>query len=260
MLNSPLHCFGYHSKCSVDFCTTAKELSQLTVSPSSSGCDDGNSSGGDDGNSSGGDDGNSSGGDDGNSSSGDDMMDTSSEGYNSSNALADQQDDLEDAAMELQQEWNDATDDTNFEAVKTVPAATTTTPTAQEEAIICDVQRILGKLVGKASQLLGICCCKTIQWFIQYFIGNCTTNLAECWMHIRTKSDGGKQINRIQCGSWEGRCTGAGLRLNEGPVWGPTCWEKVVLVPANTVYKSYTTTLTRVVDQDRKRKSSQQAK
>ena len=42
--------------------------------------------------------------------------------------------------MELQQEWNNATDDTNFEVVKTVPAATTTTPTAQEEAIICDVQ------------------------------------------------------------------------------------------------------------------------
>ena len=79
-------------------------------------------------------------------------------------------------------------------------------------------------------------------------------------MHIRTKFDGGKQINRSQRGSWEGRCTGAGLRLNEGPVWGPTCWEKAVSVPANTVYKSYTTTLTRVVDQDRKRKSSQQAK
>ena len=58
--------------------------------------------------------------------------------------------------MEIQQEWNDATDDTNLEAVKSVPAATTTTPGDQEEAIICDVQRILGRLVGKASQLLGI--------------------------------------------------------------------------------------------------------
>ena len=84
LLNSPLHCFSYHSKCSVDFCTTAKELAQLTVvstTPSSSG-----------------DDSNSSGGDDSNSSGGSDMMDTSSEGYNSSNALADtsinQQDDL----------------------------------------------------------------------------------------------------------------------------------------------------------------------
>ena len=42
--------------------------------------------------------------------------------------------------MKLQQEWNDATDDTNFEVVKIVPAAATTNPTAQEEAIICNVQ------------------------------------------------------------------------------------------------------------------------
>ena len=53
------------------------------------------------------------------------------------------------------------------------------------------------------------------------------TNLTECWMHIRTKFDGGKQINRNQRGSWEGQCTGAGLHLNGGPAWGPTCWEKL---------------------------------
>ena len=41
---------------------------------------------------------------------------------------------------------------------------------------------------------------------------------------------------------------------------GTTCWEKAVSVPANTVYKAYATTLTRVVKQDRKWKSSQQAK
>ena len=79
-------------------------------------------------------------------------------------------------------------------------------------------------------------------------------------MHISTKFDGGKKINQSQHDSWEGRCTGAGLSLNEGPVWGPTYWKKAVSVSANTVYKSYTTTLTRVVKQDRKRKSSQQAK
>ena len=157
-------------------------------------------------------------------------MDTSSECYNSSNSSADtsvnsenQEDDLEDAAMEPQQEWDDATDDTNFEGVRTVPVATTTIPTAQEEAIICDVQRILGRLVGKASQLLGMLL-KII--YTHYFIGNCMTNLAECWMHICTKFDGGKQINRSRQGSWEGRCTGAGLRLNGSPAWGPTCWEK----------------------------------
>ena len=56
-----------------------------------------------------------------------------------------------------------------------------------------------------------------------YFIGNC---IAECWMHICTKFDGGKHINWSQQGSWEGQCTGVGLRLNGGPAWGPTCWEK----------------------------------
>ena len=85
------------------------------------------------------------------------------------------------------------------------------------------------------------------------------TSLAECWMHIST-FDEGKKINRSQHDSWEGQCTGAGLSLNEGLVWGPTCWGKVVSVPANTVYKSYTTTFTRVVEQDHKWKSSQQAK
>ena len=38
--------------------------------------------------------------------------------------------------------------------------------------------------------------------------------------------------------------SGAGLCLNDDAVWGPTCWEKAVSVPANTVYKAYATTLT----------------
>ena len=32
---------------------------------------------------------------------------------------------------------------------------------------------------------------------------NVTTNLAESWMHVRTKFDGGKVINQSQSGSWE---------------------------------------------------------
>ena len=156
-LNSSLHCFGYHSKCSVDFCTTAKQLAQCTVvstTPSSSGSS--NSSIGDEGNSN--SDDSTSSGDDGNSSGGSDIMDTSSSNSSADTCInsEDQEDDLEDAAMESQQEWDDATDDTNFEEVRTVPVATTTTPSAQEEAIICDVQRILGRLVRKASQLLGM--------------------------------------------------------------------------------------------------------
>jgi len=42
-------------------------------------------------------------------------------------------------------------------------------------------------------------------------------------MYICSKFDGGKQINRSQSESWQGRCAGAALRANEGPEWGPTC-------------------------------------
>ena len=31
-------------------------------------------------------------------------------------------------------------------------------------------------------------------------------------MNVRSKFDGGKQINRLQRGSCQGRCAGAGLR------------------------------------------------
>ena len=51
-------------------------------------------------------------------------------------------------------------------------------------------------------------------------------NLAEGYMHIHSKFDGGKQINRSQSGSWEARCAGAVLRVNEEPEWAPKCWEK----------------------------------
>ena len=58
-------------------------------------------------------------------------------------------------------------------------------------------------------------------------------------MNIRSKFDGGKQINRSQRGSWEGRCAGAALRVNEGPEWGPTCWEKVTNSLSNQTYKTH---------------------
>ena len=65
-----------------------------------------------------------------------------------------------------------------------------------------------------------------------YFVENCTTNLAECWMHIQTKFGSGKQINQSQQGSRASQCTRGGLCLNEGPMWGSQCWEKTVSIPA----------------------------
>ena len=68
--------------------------------------------------------------------------------------------------------------------------------------------------------------------------GNLTSNLAENWMHIRFKFDGGKQINRGQDGSWQARCAGAGLGCNVGPSWEPTAWEKALAIPSAEVYDS----------------------
>ena len=76
-------------------------------------------------------------------------------------------------------------------------------------------------------------------------VGNFTTNLAEGYMHIRCKFDGKKLINRSQSGSWEARCAGAALRVNEGPEWGPICWEKITKSTNNQTYKTGSTKRTK---------------
>ena len=43
-------------------------------------------------------------------------------------------------------------------------------------------------------------------------IKNFTTNIAENWMHVRCKFDGGKYVNGSQSGSFQHRCYGAGLQ------------------------------------------------
>ena len=79
-------------------------------------------------------------------------------------------------------------------------------------------------------------------------------------MHIRAKFDGGKQINRSQRGSWNARCAGAALRYNEGPTWGPTCWEKVTSNPPNNVFVEKSLAHQQQTENDRKRKANTEAK
>ncbi len=55
-------------------------------------------------------------------------------------------------------------------------------------------------------------------------ITNATSNLAECFMGIRCKFDGGKMYNRIQRGSFQHRCYGAGLRVQLGAGWASKVW------------------------------------
>ncbi|CAC5405149.1 unnamed protein product [Mytilus coruscus] len=57
-------------------------------------------------------------------------------------------------------------------------------------------------------------------------IGNFTTNLAECWMHKRTKFDGGKMLNHCSRGAWHTRCYAIALGFNKGPTWSPNVWDQ----------------------------------
>ena len=72
-------------------------------------------------------------------------------------------------------------------------------------------------------------------------IGNFTTNLAEYWVGVWCKFDGGKVVNRSQSGSWEFRCMGAGLRANIGPTWGPVVWRDTTGSAPNSVLATWQT-------------------
>ena len=116
--------------------------------------------------------------------------------------------------------------------------------TKPDQKMIHDIQMVTSKLVEKASQL----------------IGNETTNLAESWMHVRCKYDGGKVINRSQSGSWEHRCMGAGLQHNFGKEWGPNVWSKMTNSPPNTIFSTTAKTLARKKDKDCERKAKDDVK
>ena len=79
-------------------------------------------------------------------------------------------------------------------------------------------------------------------------------------MHIRSKFDSGKQINRNQAGSWEGQCAGAGLHCNEGAGWGPTSWAKVVGTEPTDIFNLFAANAIKHTEKDRKRKAEPAAK
>lgn len=107
-----------------------------------------------------------------------------------------------------------------------------------------EIQVAVSRLVGKAGQL----------------IYNFTTNLAENWMHVRCKFDGGKVVNRSQSGSWEHRCHGAGLEHNLGKEWGPKVWEQATKSPPNQVFSNVATASAKITARDRKRKAEDHSK
>lgn len=70
-------------------------------------------------------------------------------------------------------------------------------------------------------------------------ITNSTSNLAECFMGIRCKFDGGKVYNRNQRGSFHHRCYGAGLRFQLGPNWASQVWQRITGEEPGQVMKQY---------------------
>ena len=112
--------------------------------------------------------------------------------------------------------------------------------TAPDPHLMHDIQTIVSRLVAKADKL----------------IQNSTTNIAENWMQIRCKFDGGKYVNRSQSGSFQHRSSGAGLQQNLGKTWGVTMYEKMTGCPANPVFINAAESSAKRVASDRKRKSS----
>ena len=118
------------------------------------------------------------------------------------------------------------------------------TPTKPNPKLFHDIQTALSRLVSKASQL----------------IENVTTNIAESWMHIRSKYDGGKVINRSQSGSWEHRCMGAGLQQNIGKQWGPEMWRQMTTSSPNKVFTDMARHSAKEMESNRKRKAEEEVK
>ena len=79
-------------------------------------------------------------------------------------------------------------------------------------------------------------------------------------MHIRSKFDRGKVINRSQSGSWEHRCVGAGLQQNMGKEWGPTVWSKMTESSPHPVFIDAVEHSAKKAEKDRKRKATKEAK
>ncbi len=91
-------------------------------------------------------------------------------------------------------------------------------------------------------------------------ITNATSNLAECFMGIRCKFDGGKVYNRNQRGSFHHRSYGAGLRFQLGPDWAPKVWPQVTGQEPGEVMKAHYDTRAPQHEKTMKRKATQKYK
>ena len=140
--------------------------------------------------------------------------------------------------------WRETTEDLDDPAEERAVLRGGEIATNIDPQLYHDIQLILGRLVAKAEQL----------------IDNVTTNLAESWMHIRSKFDGGKVVNRSQSGSWEHRSMGAGLQYNKGKEWGPKVWPDMTNSSPNKTFRDVAQRSARKVSSEKKRKAKDTVK
>ena len=114
---------------------------------------------------------------------------------------------------------------------------------APNQQLMYGVQGLVGRLVSKAKQL----------------IQNSTKNIVENWMQIRCKFDGGKVINRIQSGSFQFRCCGAGLQKISVKLGEFVCGKKMTGSPANEFFINAADSSAKRAKLDREWKSTEKS-
>ena len=91
-------------------------------------------------------------------------------------------------------------------------------------------------------------------------IDNETSNLAECYMSIRSNYDGGKYFNRIQSGSFEAKCYAAGLRCQDGPSWILSVANHFIGSSSSQVLETAISKKVRALEKDQERKEKDEYK
>ena len=85
-------------------------------------------------------------------------------------------------------------------------------------------------------------------------MSNATSNLADCFTGIRCKFNSGKVYNRLQRGSFQHHCYGAGFRFQLGPNWASKVWPQVTGEEPGEVMKTYYDTQAQQHQKNMKRK------
>ena len=94
----------------------------------------------------------------------------------------------------------------------------------------------------------------------EQLVDNQTSNLAECYMGLRSYFDCGKVYIRVQSGSFEGRCYADGLRYQAGLQWITHAFEEVTGQPPPQPLADVTNKLEKRTRKERKHKQSTEYK